>query len=125
MTTCRTCQANYWSVRRLCNCGDDIRSSPFFGTGYSSGELTVNETTRFVHVLDEYSTGAITHIWTTGIIRYCDPNSSLIAPKGALVDAVFRVYVDDETEASVAFQPSMATGVGFSDPKAPWGTKWF
>lgn len=36
-----------------------------------------------------------------------------------------RYYIDGESEASIEFTPSMMSGVGFDDPQAPWGTKWF
>ncbi len=36
------CQARFWSVRRLCNCGDDITQMPFFGTGLSAASIDTN-----------------------------------------------------------------------------------
>ena len=34
-------------------------------------------------------------------------------------------YVDDDVPPSIQYQPSLASGLGFSDDKGPWGTKWF
>jgi hypothetical protein len=36
-----------------------------------------------------------------------------------------RYYVDNETTASIEFNPYLAVGVGFEDGQAPWGTKWY
>eukprot|EP00730_Choanoeca_flexa_P015451 TRINITY_DN7097_c0_g1_i1.p1 TRINITY_DN7097_c0_g1~~TRINITY_DN7097_c0_g1_i1.p1 ORF type:complete len:442 (+),score=76.10 TRINITY_DN7097_c0_g1_i1:28-1326(+) len=107
-----SCQAQYWSVRRLCRCGDDNTQSPFFGTGYSAGTMTVNETTRFAHVLADGMSGVMTHFWLT-------------CPPGAEKDLVIRYYIDNETTPSIEFNPYLAVGVGFNDSQAPWGTKWF
>ncbi len=35
-----------------------------------------------------------------------------------------RIYVDHEAVASIDCTLGMATGVGFEDPAAPWGTQW-
>lgn len=38
---------------------------------------------------------------------------------------ILRYYIDGETTASIQFTPSLAAGVGYYNPTAPWGTKWF
>jgi len=76
------------------------------GTGLSQGKITNQEQTLFVH--DE--PGVMTHFWAAG---------------SPVVDNVtMRYYVDNETEASIEFVASFASGVGFDDQEAPWGTKW-
>ena len=73
------CQATYWSVRRVCNCGSDVSSQPFFGTGYSGGSVDVNETIIFAHTIANGSTGVMTHFWAT-------------APAGILDDTIISYY---------------------------------
>ena len=105
------CQGAYWSVRRVCNCGDDISSELFFGTGYSAASVDVNETTIFAQTIAEGNYGVMTHFWVT-------------APVGTLDDVIIRYYVDGEEEAAVAFSPPLAAGIGFGDSFAPRGQQW-
>jgi hypothetical protein len=35
-----------------------------------------------------------------------------------------RIYVDGEPTPSIDMEMSLGAGVGFSDPAAPWGTRW-
>lgn len=107
------CQASYWSVQRVCACGQDVTRRMTFGTGYSGGHITRNETTMFMHIIDSsLGIGVMNHFWTT-----CSPECER--------DAIFRFYIDGETKPSIAFSPAMAAGTGFDDTEAPWGTKWF
>jgi len=74
----------------------------------------VTETEQFIfnqHVTPG-NTGVMTHYWTT-------------YPSNVDNGVVVRYYIDGETTASIEFEPSLACGVGFYDPQAPWGTKWF
>eukprot|EP00042_Codosiga_hollandica_P029172 m.158762 g.158762 ORF g.158762 m.158762 type:complete len:435 (-) comp53003_c0_seq2:32-1336(-) len=105
------CQAQYWSVRRLCNCGEDISSQPYFGTGLSNGEVTTEEVAIFTHKIASGATGVMTHFWVT-------------TPVGIADETIIRYYVDGETNASIAFNPPLAAGIGFGDPQAPRGNKW-
>ena len=52
------------------------------------------------------------HFWST-----CNAEC-----EGALL---VRYYIDGEKNASIVYEPGMASGTGFDDPAAPWGTKWF
>jgi len=54
----------------------------------------------------------MTHFWVT-------------APEYITESTIVRYYFDGETEASIEFYPHLACGVGFGDPFAPWGTRWF
>jgi len=55
--------------------------------------------------------GVMTHFW--------------IATGGeGLANTIIRYYADGEVNSSIAFQPAMASGVGFNDFGAPWGIKW-
>jgi hypothetical protein len=38
--------------------------------------------------------------------------------------STFSYYVDGETTPSIQFVTHLATGVGFNDQTAPWGTTW-
>eukprot|EP00048_Salpingoeca_helianthica_P005713 m.90857 g.90857 ORF g.90857 m.90857 type:complete len:428 (-) comp13709_c0_seq2:45-1328(-) len=106
------CQGAFHSVRRVCYCGESVTGLPFFGTGYSGGMITTNETTIFAHVVEPGSYGVMDHLWTT-------------LPAHGLDNAIFRYYLDGETTASIEFRPGLACGVGFGDDTAPWGIKWF
>ena len=84
-----------------------------FGTGHAGIGLATSEATVFEHSVLPGHVGVMTHFWST-----CTP----AAEAGLLV----RYYVDNETTASIAFNPPLASGVGFDDTsRAPWGTKWF
>eukprot|EP00051_Salpingoeca_urceolata_P017817 m.245747 g.245747 ORF g.245747 m.245747 type:complete len:470 (+) comp19054_c0_seq3:1593-3002(+) len=107
-----SCQATFYSTSRLCHCGADDTAALTFGTGLAGGHLTVNETTIFSHKITSGSTGVMSHFWST-----CSPECE--------AGAIVRYYFDGETTPSIEFSPPMAAGVGFDDPKAPWGTKWF
>ena len=70
------------------------------GTGLSQGKLTNEEQVLFEHD----APGVMTHFWAAG---------------SPVVDNVtMRYYVDNETEASIEFVASFATGVGFDDQEA-------
>ena len=70
------------------------------GTGLSQGKLTNEEQVLFEHDVP----GVMTHFWAAG---------------SPVVDNVtMKYYVDNETEASIEFVASFATGVGFDDQEA-------
>ena len=82
-----------------------------FGTGLSQYQLTNQEQELFDYTLgDGDQWGVTTHFWITS--------------PGQGANSTIRYYIDGEAEASIAFAPGMACGVGFGDQKAPWGTKW-
>eukprot|EP00656_Telonema_subtile_P053646 TRINITY_DN7822_c0_g1_i3.p1 TRINITY_DN7822_c0_g1~~TRINITY_DN7822_c0_g1_i3.p1 ORF type:complete len:480 (-),score=120.61 TRINITY_DN7822_c0_g1_i3:112-1551(-) len=105
------CQGSYPSVRRLCHCGQDDSSALTFGTGLSAGTISTTETTIFAHKVADGHVGVMNHFWST-----CSP--------AAEAGAIIRYYVDGEQNASIAFSPAMASGTGYDDGQAPWGTKW-
>jgi hypothetical protein len=81
------------------------------GTGLSQAKLTSNETEFFSHMVSSEGQWAyLNHFWAAG--------------NDQVDRALFRYYIDGETEASVVFTPALATGVGFGDQSAPWGNKW-
>eukprot|EP00658_Telonema_sp_P-2_P047480 TRINITY_DN3611_c0_g1_i2.p1 TRINITY_DN3611_c0_g1~~TRINITY_DN3611_c0_g1_i2.p1 ORF type:complete len:317 (+),score=85.44 TRINITY_DN3611_c0_g1_i2:166-1116(+) len=106
------CQGSYPTTRRLCHCGEDDTAALTFGTGLSSGSITTAEATIFAHVIADGHLGVMNHFWST-----CSPEAE--------AGAVIRYYVDGEQNASIAFSPAMASGTGYDDSQAPWGTKWF
>eukprot|EP01006_Ploeotia_vitrea_P017924 TRINITY_DN49166_c0_g1_i1.p1 TRINITY_DN49166_c0_g1~~TRINITY_DN49166_c0_g1_i1.p1 ORF type:complete len:423 (-),score=54.08 TRINITY_DN49166_c0_g1_i1:764-2032(-) len=106
-----TCSMSPEEGSRICKCGDDITNQYFFGTGLSSGHVNKAETPMFSHAVADGNIGVMTHFWST-------------APNGVEAGVTIRYYVDGEKTASVAFTPSMASGVGFNDNQAPRGTKW-
>jgi len=64
----------------------------------------------FTHVVaKEDKWGVLTHMWST-------------APSAVLDSVIIRVYVDGESTASIQFTFPLASGVGFGDQAAPWGT---
>ena len=81
----------------------------YFGTAIAGGYLNQTEQTVFEHsVSAAASHGVLTHWWLTahdhgGISTYTHY-------------AMLRVYIDGEANASLAFTPSLAIGVGFGDP---------
>jgi hypothetical protein len=97
-----------------CTCGEPFAPSAdlTFGTGHAGVTLPTTETVVFAHVIPPNSTGVMNHFWST-----CSPEAE--------TDMIVRYYVDNETTASIQFRPPLAAGVGFDDPTAPWGTKWF
>ena len=105
------CQGSHPATRRACHCGNDISSALTFGTGLSAGRITTTETTIFAHKITPGDYGMMNHFWST-----CSPEAE--------AGAIIRYYVDGEQNASIAFGPAMATGTGFGDSQAPWGTKW-
>ena len=90
----------------------------YFGTAIAGGYLNQTEQTVFEHsVSAAASHGVLTHWWLTahdhgGISTYTHY-------------AMLRVYIDGEANASLAFTPSLAIGVGFGDPAGPWATSLF
>jgi hypothetical protein len=83
-----------------------------FGTGLSGGSFAPEEKTLFAHKIAPDHTGVMNHFWST-----CNAEC-----EGALL---VRYYIDGEKNASIVYEPGMASGTGFDDPAAPWGTKWF
>lgn len=92
----------------MCNCDTPSTSVKPFGTSYSQGYALPVERTLFAHHAPAGHTGVMTHLWLTP----CHEGT------------VIRYYLDGETNASIAFPPSLAAGVGFHDQAAPWGNKW-
>eukprot|EP00823_Brevimastigomonas_motovehiculus_P001068 TRINITY_DN115_c0_g1_i1.p1 TRINITY_DN115_c0_g1~~TRINITY_DN115_c0_g1_i1.p1 ORF type:complete len:426 (+),score=73.37 TRINITY_DN115_c0_g1_i1:173-1450(+) len=108
------CAGNYPSVRRLCRCDSPSENELTFGTSVASIAFGTKEQFVFNHRVPETGNhyGVLTHFWIT-YSAATDPGTTI------------RIYVDDETAASIAFQPAMACGTGFSDTTAPWGTEYF
>jgi len=106
------CSGSYSTTRRLFRCDAPSNAVTTFGTGLSGGAVTMSEQWIFQHFVADGDYGVMTHYWTT-------------YPSATDNGVVVRYYVDGEEEASIQFTPSMACGVGFYDPQAPWGTKWF
>jgi len=102
------CQGSYPTTQRVCTCAKPTKNPSPFGTGYSVGYLSTQERTKFTWVLTNDGTiGVMTHFWiTTG------PPAT---------EVMLNYYVDDEVSPSIQYQPSLASGVGFSDDKGPWG----
>lgn len=102
------------NAQRVCVCTDpEFAGSGPFGTGLSGDVITSAEKTIFAWQLKQSDTnGVLTHIWST-----CGPN--------VLENTMVRVYIDQEANASIAFNLGYYCGVGWGDPQAPWGTKWF
>lgn len=102
------------STAEECVCGGPIQASDdlTFGTGHAGVTLSTTETVVFSHIIPPNSIGVMNHFWST-----CSPEAE--------ADMLVRYYVDNETTASIQFRPPLASGVGFDDPTAPWGTKWF
>ena len=90
----------------------------YFGTAIAGGYLNQTEQTVFEHSVSASAThGVLTHWWLTahdrdGISTYTHY-------------AMLRIYIDGEANASLAFTPSLAIGVGFGDPAGPWATSLF
>eukprot|EP00756_Hemistasia_phaeocysticola_P028290 Hpha_TRINITY_DN16168_c2_g7::TRINITY_DN16168_c2_g7_i1::g.4723::m.4723 len=105
------CNSYYPTVQRICNCEGDNTYRHHFGTGLSAWELPGEETTIFAHKVPSGSVGVITHLWTTCSQECVD-------------GTVIRFYIDGESTPSIDMLPPMASGVGFNDSTAPWGTKW-
>ena len=102
------------STRRICNC-DAPNNRPVFTTGWSQGWVDGAETAVFSKVLkcglgdDCTDFGTMDHFWVT-------PSTGKL---------MIRYYVDGESEASIQFTPSLASGVGFDDDFNPWGNEMF
>ena len=126
------CAGSFPTVQRVCRC-DAPNKQQTFGTGLSNGMITTNETFLFSWVLAPGDVGYMTHFWNTygSSVRMaggvCGRWEFLMLFAVSQVDdgVIIRYYIDGETTASIEFTPSMACGVGFYDPQAPWGTKWF
>ncbi len=104
------CQGRYPIVRRVCRCSaPEANPVAPFATAYSQGMIGPEELPVFGVVLSAGNTGVLEHFWMTPT----DPN------------VMVRYYIDGEVNASIAFNPQLACGVGFNDQKAPWGLKWF
>lgn len=89
----------------------DVPNLLTFGTGLSQRQITNKETSIFSYDLSSNGEfGMMTHWWATG--------------DQIVNQAVWRYYIDGETDASIQFPSYMAAGVGFADAFAPWGNKW-
>lgn len=89
----------------------DVPNLLTFGTGLSQRQITNKETSIFSYDLSNNGEfGMMTHWWATG--------------DQIVNQAVWRYYIDGETDASIQFPSYMAAGVGFADAFAPWGNKW-
>jgi hypothetical protein len=107
------CGGNYAAVQRLCRC-EPLRAASdvsAFGIGLSAGGIGPVEFQIFGWAVPSGVTGVMTHFWITG-------------SNPAMGSTTIRYYVDGETTASIAYNPGLASGVGFNDAQAPWGTKW-
>ena len=92
-----------------CYDGDNTSSAAMtFGTGLSGGSFSPVEKTLFAHEITAGHTGVMNHFWST-----CNAEC-----EGALT---VRYYIDGEKNASIVYEPGMASGTGFDDPAAPWG----
>jgi len=83
-----------------------VKDMRTIGTGISQGRATNASKILFEHDRP----GVMTHFWVAG-----DPKCD---------NMVISYYIDGETEPSIRFVPSMASGVGFDDQAAPWATRW-
>lgn len=107
------CSGSFPASSRLCRCDVPSANYATFGTALAGFDLpSANETWVFSWHVAQGDFGVMQHFWTT-------------APNPTEDDVIIRYYVDGEENASIAFQPSLACGVGFADTTAPWGTKWF
>ena len=85
-----------------------------FGTGLACHTLYTDEREVWNYTVSPTSSfAALQHFWTTG------------SPSDWVDRALWRYYFDGEKVASIQFTASMAAGVGFPDPAAPWGNEWF
>ena len=118
-----------------------------FGTGQSAFIIPSDgsERTIFEHAVGPGSTGVMTHFWCAQRPTTPPPRvSGSITPHGrrritglewkahppqhgvqvlsnGTDNVTVRYFVDGEANASVAFKPPMASGVGFSDNASGWG----
>jgi len=106
------CSGSHPDVQRVCRCDAPSTSMTTFGTGLSSGAITLKEQWVFQHFVAPGDLGVMTHFWVT-------------YPTDVDKGTIIRYYVDGETTASIQFTPSLACGVGSYDPQGPWGTPWF
>jgi len=107
------CGGKEKSVSRLCRCdapkaADDTQA---FGTGLSNGGINTEEYEIFAWAVNSGVVGVMNHFWITG-------------GNDAMDSTTIRYYIDGEETASIQFNPGLASGVGFNDAQAPWGTKW-
>jgi hypothetical protein len=88
----------------------------------SESKLNQSEVTLLDHTLQAGDLGALTYFWITG--------------SPAVAYAQIRIYIDGETNPSLAYQPAKASGVGIGaigqiigpgngSTLGPWSTKWF
>jgi hypothetical protein len=90
----------------------------YIGTSLAGGKLTQQEQLLFEHNVSSAATHAVmTHWWLTAHDDAGDAAYTHFA--------IFRMYIDGEANASLVFSPSLAIGVGFGDPSAPWATSLF
>jgi len=107
------CGGHFPAVSRLCRCDPPrVASDPSaFGTGISNTGISTDEFEIFAWALPAGAVGAMTHFWITG-------------GNPAMGVTTIRYYVDGESTASIAYNPGLASGVGFNDAQAPWGNHW-
>ncbi len=71
------------------------------------GERVLNPGTE-AEIFRHHGKGCLTHMWFGGAF----PN---------YFKTMIRVYVDDESEASIQMELGLGHGIGFGDDAAPWG----
>ena len=102
------------SYSRLCKCQDPNSYSKVgaFGNGLSYSFVDNVERVILNWIVPVNHVGILTHLWITS---YNEISSEVL----------IRYYIDDEQNASIAFYPPLACGVGFDDQKSPWGLEYF
>eukprot|EP01088_Endostelium_zonatum_P021322 TRINITY_DN8335_c0_g1_i1.p1 TRINITY_DN8335_c0_g1~~TRINITY_DN8335_c0_g1_i1.p1 ORF type:complete len:462 (-),score=90.08 TRINITY_DN8335_c0_g1_i1:36-1421(-) len=102
------------SYSRLCKCSHPDSYSPVgaFGTGISYSFVDNTERVILNWIVPSNTFGVLSHFW---IASYPEISAQVL----------IKYYIDDEKNASIAFSPPFACGVGFDDQKAPWGIDFF
>jgi len=108
------CGGQKSSYSRLCKCSSPDSYSPVGAFGNGLSYSFVDETERVIlnWIVPSNTFGVLSHMWITS---YPEISSQVLV----------RYYIDDERNASIAFYPPLACGVGFDDQKAPWGIDYF
>ena len=78
---------------------------------YAGKELRPFAKTAEATLAEQSGQGYLGHLWFGGDFPHYR-------------DIRLRIYVDNESVASIDCRLGMAAGVGFEDPAAPWGTQW-
>lgn len=76
---------------------------------YAGKELRPFVDAKEATLAEQHGSGYMDHMWVGG--DFANYTKMRI-----------RIYVDDETKASIDMEMGMGVGVGFADPTAPWGT---